>query len=273
MEQQLRSVPNPERGCGQLKDKGFYARGDIGVNGLLKTWAWALGEMLIGGRNLTVSAPARGMQIINLPMTLAEGRIYQEKTDYKARFSGDPLVRVPAMAILDHVGSNHYTPSAFAAETAAFGPSRRIPRDIAKIIASHTPIPIVFTHSWMPVVDGNYLTPLMVWAGADEATREWYTYAPTFEGKSWGLYSGDQNGGTHWGRGVLQKLHEAGKGKEEFLFKLMPQELAENVLTVEQIFGISWITRCVYIADGTESDAELGDLWNDGIEPVRKDDE
>jgi len=38
----LRTIPNPTRGCGNLKEGGYYARGDTGVNGKLNAWSWVL---------------------------------------------------------------------------------------------------------------------------------------------------------------------------------------------------------------------------------------
>ena len=268
---ELRTVPNPQRGCGQLKEGGFYARGDVGTGGTLSSWTWTLGEHVIGGKNLNISVPARQMQVINLPATLHRRQMSTEAVEL---FADNPLAKLPAYALLDHIGSEYYTPWSFMLECSQHGPSRRIPQNIANAIAKHCPIPIVFTHTWLPVVDEHYWADLCQWTAPGVAPALWTT-EPTYEVTEWGIRRDDWHGGLdrngliHWIIPTLRQMHEAGGGKEKHLSQIMPAELAENTLLSEQIYGISWITRCVYIASENDNDQTLEELMQAGIEPVR----
>jgi hypothetical protein len=264
---QLRTVSNPERGCGTLKEGGFYARGDIGAHGTLAAWTWALGYHIIGAHNVFASIAARQMDIVNLPRTLIEGRPSKEAIEV---LESEPLAKLPPLALIDHVGSEHYTPYSFYRECATHGPSRRIPPRIAKAIAQHTPMPIVFTHSWLPVADTKVVPDLLAWAGIKPETDATAYIGATWQREGWGIRSKDTYSGyDHWIIPVLHEMHESSGGKEKHLTKIMPPALAENTLLAEQVYGISWISRVVYIASEDDTDETLEDILNQGIEPVR----
>ncbi len=262
---ELRTVPNPQRGCGRLKEGGFYARGDSAPGGTLGAWSWTLGEHVIGGRNLTISVPARQMTVIRLSATLHTRRLMTEAVMLP---DDSPLTKLPPFAVIDHVGSEFYTPYSFARECVECGPSRRIPANVAKAIAPYTPIPIVFTHSWLPITDAGTVNDLLAWADPRLIGDDNLHFSPTYERPSWGIRKGDYYGGDHWIIPVLRRMHEASGEQEVHLTKLMPTEIVEQTLTAEQIFGISWLTRVIRVVTGEEDDAELENLLKSGIEPV-----
>lgn len=261
-----RSVSNPTRGCGTLKQGGFYARGTSGPGGILLQWTWLLGHMWDGegAKNLTWEVPPRAMQIINLPFSIYHETIVQD-LDLVKLADTQPFT-LPTLALADHVGSNHYTSWQFAQECQAHGPSRRIPRAIAAQIAQMTPIPIVFTHDWMPLSPGAGFIPLIEWTN-DAALRY---EGPTWEREGYGFTIRDTyDGSDHWVLPVLQAMHEQAGGHVKGLEKIMPVTLTEFIVTTEQALGVSWINEVQYIVEGNETDEELEQLTLDGIEPVQ----
>lgn len=270
---QLRTVSNPERGCGRLKEGGFYARGDTSPNGMLNAWTWCLGEHCTGGLNLTISVPARQMQVINLPATLHSRRMRTEALENGVLTPDSPLRRLPPLALLDHIGSEFYTPWSFYAECSMHGPSRRIPEHMARTIAAHTPIPIVFTHSALPVADPLAVNDLIAWAlDGSVFPRSVLLRSPTYLEPEWGLWRGAYDGGNHWVVTALNKLAALGNHKKH-LTEVLPAALAEQTLMCEQVYGISWISRCIYVAAESDTEERLEDIFNKGIEPVKAEDD
>lgn len=269
----MRSLSNPERGCGTMKEGGFYGRGDFSGAGTLNAWTWALGEHALhpGAKNYTVTVPARQMGVCNLPATLLTGQLITGASGLAPLDMPDSIKNLPIGALIDHIGADHYTPWEFAQEVRALGPSRRIPENIAKAIAKHTPLPIVFTHSHMPLVpsEADVMGPLCDWAGV--TMDDYFGPTPFMEG--WGLRAGDKKGDNHWITAVLRAMHNAGiKGENTLLKSGLDNDVTGGMLMAEQIIGISWIIRCVYIAPEGETDERLSEIEAAGIEPVRLED-
>lgn len=265
----LRIVNDDERGCGDMQDEGFYAHGALGSSGILKAWTWCLGQHIFGGENFTFKAPARQMQVINLPASLYFREVITDP-EVAIPDHDHPLARIPRMALLDHIGSEYYTPDSFAEEVQSRGPNRRITEDIAKAIAGATPIPILFTHSGMPLVDVDYREDLLKWAddwGHKVTPRN---FEPTPYQEDFGLTIGSYSGNDHWLHAVLGKMHQAGNGKEVPLRKIMGGALLKNTSVVEQTLGISWITSAIYVAPPEADPGKLDELASTGIEPVRR---
>jgi len=265
---QLRTISNPPRGCGRAKEGGFYARGDVGPGGTLSAWSWVLGEHLIGKFNYTISVPARQMQMIHLPATLITGKMMTTPVD----LSDFPHLRnLPPICLLDHVGSAFYTPYSFYSECVQHGPSRRIPENIAKVLAGHTPIPIMFTHDWLPVVDHERIDALLAWS---QNKRDRLSFDPTPLDADWGItVESNYRGRDHWIIPIIRQMHEASNGEQCHLTKIMPPELVNDTLIAEQVYGISWITSVVYVAKDGDTDEQLEAMMSLGIEPVRPSEE
>ena len=182
------------------------------------------------------------------------------------------LQRVPRMALLDHVGSSHYTPFSFAREVEAFGASRRVPRDVAARIAAHLPLPLVFSHAWMPILEQSPYIPEIynLLFALDEIASDVFNathnFDPTYADPEWGLRSGQHTGKDHW---IIPLLKYLGfDGKEAPLSKFFPKSVTETIMMAETIFGATWVTRAVYVTQGDETDDELERLIDQGIEPV-----
>lgn len=269
----MRQIANPTRGCGTLKQGGFYASGEGSPNGILRMWTWLLGSMYMGAdaKNLMWEIPPRAMQVINLQASL-HTLIPCPHFDVEIP-ENSPAIFLPKIALVDHVGSNHYTPWQFAQEVLVHGPSRRISEQVARQIAGHTPLPIVFTHDWMPLADKGSVAALSIWANDGSAAFwEGKRYEPTWEHEGYGLtIRHEYDGSDHWMIPIMQAIHETAGGKVAPLHKIMEHPLAENVLTSEQPLGVSWVNQVRYVTTGDESQKQLDNLCLSGIEPVRID--
>lgn len=284
----MRSLHNPQRGCGHLKAGGFYARGSFGMGGTLNAWTWALGSHIIGSLNLLIEVAPRLMQVIKLPETLQAGRFISATSDEQIEITHPALKRLPKLAILDHVGSRYYTPSEFAHEVDQYCASRRIPEQIAGQLAGHTPIPVFFVHSKMPHIEREHADEFRQWVQTTAWERQkahalavWESaeapivpslleeqLQPSFINPNWGLRSADDNGSAHW---IIQALRvtsaEAGH-KSKDLYKTVPPTLRKALMPLPAIFGASWFTDLVYVVDGTESKERLNEIQGHGVEPV-----
>lgn len=271
----MRSIANPQRGCGTLMPGGTYLGGSFGKNGTFKPWAWLLGTHVEGFLNLLVSAPARQMKIINLPYTLGTGRLVDD-LDATPPMDVPPevealLLALPRAAVLDHVGSANYNPYQFAEECHEYGPSRRINPDIAAQIAPYLPLPILFTHSDMPMIDSYHgLDPLLTWQGYPEGS---YQCEPSFFDPAWGIRSkreaDTKDGSEHWIVGTLRAFNERCYQGKKLNKSAIPDALRKTISLHEAIFGVSWLTRATYVISGTESEEQLDEYRKRGIEPVR----
>lgn len=275
------------RGCGSLRAGKSYLQGGMGPGGRLKAWAWLLSRHIEGDKdNLLISSPARQVRIINLPASIVAGRIiYPEQTEKITALKEidlaeglDLFERLPQNAVLDHVGSKYYTPYSFAAECEAHGPSRCMPRQVVKEIAPYLPCPIVFTHSSMPIMAGESVSDIFDWAVttlAHDTLKVSDAHSdqnPVWFNKEWGLYRNDKNGSDHMLTLILEAISWAALGKDKPLYSVMPAPLYDQVMYVEQPFGVSWLNRAVYIQKGDETEDDLKAIEADGLIPVSIDD-
>jgi hypothetical protein len=225
----MRSISNPQRGCGTLVKGGYYAQSSFGQFGLLQS-AWCFGSCADGGHGVVITGhPKRAQQVIYLAETLMNGGNWQS-----GLVTGNwlpSLYNLPEMAILDHVGSNNYTPWSFAQEVFTYGVSRRITPDLARRIGKDfgANIPILFTHSQMPFM----------------ADYDPSIHYPTFADEKWGIYLGDKNGSDHPMIPIIRKW---------------------DGTVLEQPFLLSWITNVVYIHD--ENNPELSEMMTEYVEVV-----
>lgn len=261
----MRTIGNPSRGCGSLKSGGTYARSDSSIGGQLANWAWTLGTGIEGEHNLYLDAPARQMGLIALSHSLLAGQVI-ETVKPLSETEPEALRRLPRISLIDHVGSQHYTPYEFVLEAKAYGVSRRIPQKIGAKIAKHTPIPIVFTHSDMPIVNQAVVSDLYQHAMSQVGSVfSEHQFRPTYENPKWGIWAGDFDGEDHW---LVPVLHHLSKAKGHLTTKVSAN-VAEQMMFAEQALGISWITSVVYITTGQETPSELDELYETGIEPVK----
>lgn len=265
----MRSIDNARRGCGHLVKGGFYARGDrFTRTGALASWTWALGDMVDVGHNLLLEAPPRTQTLINLPASLARGEVVTNMEPTAEMALWPALQSLPTVAVLDHVGRD-YTPYSFAMECQARGPNRRITADAARIIATLAPVPVIFTHAWMPLPDEGlavqwYDTAIGLNYGNPNRPAR---LGPVFDDPNWGVRSIDGRGADHWSIPVLHMLSDMAEGRPKPLSAFL-QPPASSTYLAEQAFGISWFTGSIYVTQGTETPDELQAIRMSGIEPV-----
>lgn len=285
------------RGCGELVPGGFYAQADPpGPNGALWAVVFTLGSGLVEGENCLARVPARQMLLGDPGATLLSGEFvpsdieiveqWQEQgLDAMVKWYRDLSPRAGgAEALVDHVGSNHYSPFSFIDELAVQGPSRRIPERLARELVDKTPIPIYFTHSDIPLFKNeaqrDRFIELMLLG--DTTKPDDLELTPTWFRDDWGLYAREDhyNGRDHYMIGVLamlDRLKERQKwesDQEVAIQRFWEMGEIETRLTyAEQLFAASWITRIAYVAKDDDSSDELNRIANNGIEIISKETE
>lgn len=259
----LRTLHDVPRNGRPLRKGAFYARGIAGGYPRLRFWSWALADHLIGGWNYAIEAGDEP-QLVNLPATLITGK----KTAAPCSLEQFPHMRnFPQQALLARVDAE-IAPYAFYKECQWFGASVEIPITLALEIAPQMPMPVLFTHPSMPLVDKQSRIALQVW---DQIPTEMVTYDATPFEVDWGIVSSSPySGETHWMVWVLEGMYRrTGERNARHLTEIMPPVLAENILFEEQLFGVSWVTHPIYVAQDGDTDDVLTMIANSGIEPVR----
>ena len=262
-------VSNPKRGCGYKVAGGFYAECEFGAGGILSPWTWVLGDGLEGGVNCLAAAPPRRTVYGNLAGSLVLGELvgsdvplYFVKDDEAMVYEGLKQ-RSGTVALFDHVGSKFYTAWSFAEECKQYGPSRRLSPVMARELAGQVPLPIVFTHGRMPLFRSVEARSKAIWLMnelIDGFVLEDYGVGPTWLAESWGIYSGMENGADSWLRPLLSVWHRLEKDwhlvKDNPLFQ-EAKVIFDNCLLVEQLFGVSWITKVGYVPEKEEDVQEV----------------
>jgi len=261
----------PERGCGDVREGGFYASSTFRPGGRWGAWTWLLGDM--GEFSLTITPDnPRQPSLINFPASLLHNRLVQDRVELSAeRFSlldldgGKAklnLNRLPIVGLIDQVGSDYYTPMSFAAETKLLGPHRRLSQEMAMVLAPRCPLPIVFVHKHIPFVALDDVTDVsrMYNASNDPSypvlSSEQCMRRPSFALSNWGIRSADDNGRNSWALPLLSAVDKH-KGK------------AEGVTYQPGIFGVSVITQIEYVAKPGDSEDNLDALQMLNIELTR----
>lgn len=274
--------PNPPRGCGQKKKGGYYLESDGSPFGMLHKWVYIHGDGIEGGDNPYAAIPPRRSVYGNLAASLMFGEFVSNDVplDVAATWAGFPALqefyaglraRGCEEALFDHVGSNNYSAYSFQREVLEYGPSRRVTQQMAEELAKKTPIPIVFTHSRIPVF-------------RDEAHREtavalgrWfadvvYSTMPTWFAPKWGLYARQETGSGHYLDMVLRIVDRLDRDAKNVAGNELYEE-AKAVLAdaryVEQAFGATWITRVTYVhQDGEDKAAVAAAMAQKGIQTL-----
>jgi len=257
---------NPARGCGTKKRGGYYAESEMEAGGILNMWTWLLGDGLEGGENCLLSIPPRRAIYGNLAASLALGEFIplDAPTDFNGLegFYEALKGRTSSVALFDHVGSKFYTSWAFATEAKQYGPSRRIMPAMAEELAKYVPLPIVFTHSQMPLFRDEveraeavyFIEELMGVNGADLSMEAiWFN-------QEWGIYSGNDAGDSHYMTYILSLMWRLKKwtDKQDDLYQ-EARKFFNGLNYAEQPFGVSWITRVGYVPKNDADETDVAD--------------
>lgn len=169
---------DPPRGCGRKVDRGFYLESGPGSpNGSLSLVTLCVGDLLVGGENILCDIPPRGSHIFYPVDTLRLGEVQFAAAHVGTPESRKEIERIAtigtkAIGLVDHVGSNNYSPVSFIHELHEYGASRRVTREMAdKVLeimhVGITSVPIFFSHSDIPLIRVELL---------DRARRLWTKY-------------------------------------------------------------------------------------------------
>ncbi|KKM01694.1 hypothetical protein LCGC14_1791850 [marine sediment metagenome] len=259
---------NPERGCGTKAPGGTYCEGPTSsTGGALRTWAWLLGDGHSECIPLTV--PPRQMIVINPAATITICAIVKDRQPYfegLAEAAYLHLLQVTKnQGVADHVGEKYYSAYSFAEETKRHGPSRRIPKAMAKrlldIVWSRGPIPMLFTHNRMPIFNspGHFdvaTEHAMYCLGLNSLHDEDINWNPTWQHPEWSQYSDGYRGDDHVLIPILRLLDELDRdwrNKKSIPAYVDAKEFFSEVRGVEQAVGMSWMKKITHCAkeDGT----------------------
>lgn len=250
--------PNPPRKCGTKKHDSFYAEGgELEIGGALRIWTWLLGNGMED--NVFLEVPARQVVAID-PVLTVFFKSFMYPTDAKIVIPEeleelyDRLnLAMKSPGVADHVGANYYTAHNFASEVRTLGPSRRIPkktaRYLAEIISIMGPIPMLFTHSKIPVFKDIHQLNEAINIFHEVTNHYLYDttlfWEPTWMADDWGMYArrDQMPGDDHFMLPILSMIDDIDSGiiEDERI-----EDFFKSLDYVEQTLGLSWLTKVTY---------------------------
>lgn len=263
--------PDPERGCGRKQHDSFYLESGPGSpNGSLSLVTLCTGDLQIGGENILCNIPPRGSHVFYPIDTLRLGEV-----QFAAAHVGTPESRkgieriatigTKAIGLVDHVGSNNYSPVSFIHELHEYGASRRVTREMAdKVLelmnVGITSVPIFFSHSDIPLLQleqRDKACRLMydVWEYLPETLFD----AASYTHPLWGMRR--QKWGGIWeevpaAAWYILKLIDAARYPEVDARFAAAKELTDGYRYHKQLLCASWIRHVAYCT-------RTGDVPND----------
>ena len=160
------------------------------------------------------------------------------------------------VGVVDHVGED-YSAYSFARETQAHGPSRRMTPRMARVIGEAIwdggPVPIIFTHSRVPVfanaAEREVAMEYCRRCFNTDFDEEYHRTKATWRDPEWGPWAGQYFGEDHMMIPVLHlvdqldnhwRAHRSMENWQE------ARAFFRSLRYVEQAFGVSWIVRVSY---------------------------
>lgn len=269
---------NPQRGCGTKTSDSYYLEGDISTGGPLWAWTWFLGDgldhVLLVSQN---QVPTRSVVAINPAATLVFESFVGRDSPFSVRNAEREqayryyLGKTRDVGSADHIGAIHYSPYAFAEETARYGPSRKITKQMAKVFAElfqeHGPFPMLFSHTLIPLfATEDHKTAVLrtVLECLKEIDVKGLWIDACWYHDEWGQYSskGHNPGQSSFLVPILDFMNmlKTVKSGESMPFASWhaAKRLLDEVRYEDQIFGASWMTRVTYTLpeDGKEEARE-----------------
>ena len=279
--------PNPPRGCGR-KRQGFYLESGPGSAwGRLNLVTMCTGDLKIGGENILCEIPPRGVQKFAPIDTFRMGEVCFDTAHAPTPNNRQDIYEIvrngtKPWGLIDHVGSNRYSPVSFIKELHEYGASRRVPEELAKEVAGlmgmgFVAIPMFFTHSRIPFLqDGAEFTIISdaaTLAYRASGTSHLWTDA-SYTHPRWGMRVERWNGvnvsdpALAW---YILNLAEAALESEEDSVYAHARPLFENCRYHEQLLCATWIRQVTYAtADGkvpawtTKSGVSIIDIREEG---------
>ena len=246
--------------------------GGVGGFGAVSCRAGGRGEE--GGVIDCGGVPARGMLEIDPAGTLTMGEIvpYNVPNLYSGEYQEtyERMVRmVKDRGLVDHVGSNNYTVWEFLEELRLQGVNRRVPPAFIRSVAMHLPLPIMFTHSKVPVFnDAKHLESVFSYIRqVKELSHSEPHFGANWLRGDWGMYSDQGNGGDNAMIDVYQVMHRLERKEYQRVGAWVDLEtIFREIRYEEQPIAMSWVTDAIKIV-GKDTAVSEKDM-NAGIRPA-----
>ena len=255
--------PNPERGCGRKKAGGLYLESGPGsANGSLSLVTLCTGDLLASGENILCQIPPRGSHIFYPIDTFRLGEVCFDGAAAHTPANRKEIERIAtngtkALGIIDHVGSNHYSPVSFIHELHELGASRRVTAEMAQDVVTlmrrgFTSIPIFFSHSQIPLLSGKEWDEGMGLLGAIWPDDFAMHFGASYTHPLWGMRREKWGGlweevpAAAW---YILKLADAAASDDGNGRYAVAKQLFDECIYREQLLCASWIKQVTYVTD------------------------
>lgn len=259
-------IQDHKRGCGTRKKGGCYLDSEGMPGGTLARLTWALDSCLEVEPQFYVNIPARGVHLFDPVASLVLRDVVAPGFPVDVPGNLQHLLELGRMGLVDHVGEAYYTPWSFAQELAKLGPSRRVPRDVARQIAPRVPVIILFSGR-LPLFHDFEAACAFIAEQELAPDPAGLVYGATWENPQWkfrvrehfgGPYIERYDGGDHYMTRVLACHDRLRPAEREQMFPLQ----------AELPFCLSVITRATYVLADDEDELPP-DLQGTGIQAGR----
>lgn len=257
--------PDPGRGCG-TKRPGFYIESGPGsVNGSLSLVTLCTGDLLASGENILCQIPPRGSHIFYPIDTFRLCEVCFDGAAAHTPSGRKEIERIvtngtKALGIIDHVGSNKYSPVSFIDELHELGASRRVTAEMAQNVVTlmrrgFTSIPIFFSHSQIPLLSGKEWDEAfdlleVIWR--DDCFPGAMYVKASYTQSLWGMRREKWGGlweevpAAAW---YILKLAGAAKSDDGNGRYAAAKRLFDECIYREQLLCASWIKQVTYVTD------------------------
>lgn len=268
----MQEIVDFRRGCGHLVPGGYYLS-SVGCDsrmGSLQAVTFPFGDSLKDIVFCKGVVPSRGMLLIDPAATFTLQSI-TTPTKLLA-LQGDEAdlyhslrERVLEVGLIDHVGRRHYTSAEFTSELYDRMPNRRVHPDVARKIAPMLPLPVIFTHSQIPVFRssderGQALSLYQEYAELGDVFIDTNWMRP-----EWGLFAHHDDGRDHFMIPILALLDKLTRDWQQLAHSpwwRKVKEFFDSLQYAEQPFAISWFVQAIRIVnddhDLTTHDCDSG---------------
>ena len=261
------------RGCGHLVPGGYYLS-SVGCDskfGTLQNVTYPFGD---GTDNVIYCkgvVPSRGMLLVNTAATFALQSVTQFDASSLSFRDGQRNLyeslcqRVLDIGLIDHVGTRHYTPVQFIAELYDRMPNRRIHPELARKLANLLPLPVVFTHSHIPVFRDERERDVALALYEEYAELNDVRLDTNWMLDDWGVFANNYDGRDHYMLPILALLDKVTRDWQQLAhsgYWRRVKKYFDSLTYAEQPFAISWFVQAIRIVnDGhelTQADVSAG---------------
>jgi len=252
-----------ERRCGHLEPGAYYlsSAGMFSKNAGFHAVTYPFGNGIDENIDCT-GVPMRGVATASIAASFTLGQITKQHMipKYMQR-GGNELFqslkkRVGDWGIVDHVGSVHYKwPNHFTDELFMYGPNRNIPANVVREVAKYLPVPVLFTHSRVPVFRDTGQRDALMDCYAQKSdcfVRQAWHFGPNWERPSWGALRDYDRGDDHFMIPAIALLERWDRERAKLEGDPVWDEvgrIAASIMYEEQPFAISWFFRAIKIVD------------------------